>query len=1086
MTREAVVIGGGIAGMQAAINIANQGVHVTLVEKSPSIGGNMPRLDKTYPTLDCAMCILAPEMMEVGRHPNITVLTNAEVKSVSGTTGNFRVEVFERARMVRDTCTACGDCSRACPVTAPNEFEMGLATRRAIYQPFAQAIPQAYAIDKDLCLNKGHVIACERCVEACAAKSIDFSMKDRTMQIDAGAIVVATGATTFDPTELEEYGYRRFQDVITTLELERLINAAGPTRGSLVRMSDGKAPKRIAIINCVGSRDHNVGQEYCSKICCMYGMKEALLVKEHDPSSEITIFYIDIRAPGKGYEEFYRRVRYEDKVAEFIRARPAEIEENEDRTLTVRFEDTHDGRVQEKTFDMVVLNSALVPREGTKELAEVLGVETDRWGFLTIPETSGGPLDGTVEGIYLAGMAGGPADITDSTFRGIGTAARAAGATEGERSFPEPPEYPALSTDEVRTGVFICHCGKNIASVIDIKALVEHSKGLPGVVYVEDNMFSCSEEGQKNITKNVRERGLTRVVVAACTPRTHEATFQEALRDAGLNPFLLDMANIRNQCSWVHPDRTAALSKAKDLVMMATARAANLSPLERTTVSVVPRAVVIGGGIAGLSAAREFVSSGFETHLFERKPYVGGNVARYSSIYPQEVSGGELISEITRDLSKSEHFHLHASTDVETVGGYVGNFVLTATSNDFVSEKCDLCGECAKVCPVKVADEFEEGLFSRRAAFRKETYPPRYFIDAEACTRCGECVKVCKPGAINLEPKSIDLEFGTMVVATGYEAGDTEELRRWGHKKSKAVLTTAELERLIAKNGPTGGKLDAFVTDPKNIAVLLCADMRWGRNGYCSRFCCSTGLKSARELKKRYPKANVYVLYESMRTTGTQELLYEEVQNLGVRFIAYSFDEMPKVSIDGKPRVTFKDPLMRTTIDLPLDLLVLSVGGIPRRDSEELTRALRISSSPEGFIQEAHVKLAPVDTTNSGIFVAGAAQFPRDVADSVTQACAAAARGMTIISRKFIEVGGVVAHVISERCAACMTCLRICPYDAIFIDEEGLAEVNMAKCNGCGICTAECPAKAIVLRSFEDDQIIPMVDVLVGGAANGN
>ena len=1086
MTREAVVIGGGIAGMQAAINIANQGVHVTLVEKSPSIGGNMPRLDKTFPTMDCSMCILAPEMMAVGRHPLVDVMTNAEVKRVSGKAGDFVVEIFQKARMVKDTCTACGDCTKACPVAAPNEFDMGLSTRKAIYQPFPQAVPQAYSIDKDLCLNKGHVIACERCVQACNAKSIDFSMKDETVRVEAGSIVVATGATTFDPTALEEFGYRRFANVMTTMELERLINAAGPTSGRLIRMSDMKEPKRVAFINCVGSRDHRTGQEYCSKVCCMYGMKDALLVKEHDKSTQVTIFYIDIRAPGKGYDEFYRRIRFEDKVAEFIRGRPAEIAENEDGSLTVRYEDTLDGKVKERTFDMVVLNSALIPRRETKELAKVLGLQTDKWGFLQMPRASGEPLDSSGGGIYLAGMAAGPSDITDSTFRGIGSAARAAGATEGERWFPEPPEYPALTTDEVRTGVYICHCGKNIASVIDIKALLEYSKSLPGVAYVEDSMFTCSEEGQRNIVKSIKEKGLTRVVVAACTPRTHEPTFQDALMEAGLNPFLLDMANIRNQCSWVHPDGEEALSKAKDLVMMATARAANLSALERTTVSVVPRAVVIGGGIAGLSAAKEFVSSGFETHLFERKPYVGGNVARYASIYPQEVSGGHLVSEITRDLSKSEQFHLHTSAEIEAVGGYVGNFNLTATANDFVSEKCNLCGECAKVCPVKVADDFEEGLFSRRAAFRKDTYPPRYYIDAESCTRCGECVKVCKPGAISLETESIDLEFGTMVVATGCEAGDREELRRWGHKKSKAILTTPELERLIAKNGPTRGKLDALVKDPKNIAVVLCADMRWGRNGYCSRFCCSTGLKSARELKKRYPKANVYVLFESIRTTGTQELLYEEVQNLGVRFIAYSFEDMPKVSIDGKPRIAFKDPLMRTKVDLSFDLLVLSVGGIPRRGSEELAKMLRISSSPEGFIQEAHVKLAPVDTTNSGIFVAGAAQFPRDVGDSVTQACAAAARGMTIISRKFIEVGGVVAHVIQERCASCMTCLRTCPYDAIFIDEEGLAEVNMAKCNGCGICSAECPAKAIVLRSYEDEQIVPMVDVLVGGAANGN
>ena len=1084
MSRTAMVVGGGIAGMQAALNLANQGVKVTMVERSASIGGIMPRLDKTFPTLDCAMCILSPFMVDSSRHPNIDIVTLAEIQKVEKFDGGYHVEVIQKPRYIDlDKCTGCGVCQDKCPKKVPSEFNSGIGTRKGIYFQFPQAVPLAPQIDRDNCIYFA-TGKCKACEKFCEAKAIDFNQREAHISYDVGSIVVATGAEPFDPSQREEYGFGRYDNVFTSLQLERMLSASGPTTGQ-VKLYDGRTPKRVAFINCVGSRDHKVGQEYCSKICCMYGMKEALLVKEHDHEAEVSIFYIDIRASGKGYEEFYHKLRYEDKLIEFIRARPAEIMENPDKTLTIRYEDTMEGKIKEKTVDMVVLNMAMIPSKGARQLAKVLGVETDKWGFMQIPHLSAEPLDSSGEGIYVSGMAAGPADITDSTYRGIATSSRAAGSAKGERSFPPVAAYPELKTDEVRTGVFVCHCGKNIAGVIDIRQMVEYAKTLPGVVYVEDNMFSCSEDGQRHICESIKEQGLTRVVVAACSPRTHEGTFQDALREAGLNPFLLDMANIRNQCSWVHPDKPTALSKAKDLVKMSVARVENLTPLGRTTVGVTPVACVIGGGIAGLAAAREFVENGFETHLFERKPYVGGNVAKFNSIYPQEIEATKMLQGVTDELSSSPLFQLHAATTVESVGGYVGNFALSATSNDFVSEKCNLCGDCVKVCPVKVADDFDEGLFGRRAIYRKATYPPRYYIDFENCTKCGECVKVCKPGAIDLTPKPMNLEFGAMVVATGYETGDKEELKRWGYKKSKAVLTTPELERLMSKTGPTRGKLDGFVQDPKNIAVLLCSDMRWGKNKHCSRYCCAVGLKSARELKKRYPKANVYVLYESVRTTGTQELLYEEVQDLGIRFIAYSFDDMPKVEVKGKLNITVNDPMMRMKLQIQLDLLVLSVGGMPRKDSGELARTLRISCSSEGFFQEAHVKLAPVDTTNNGIFIAGGAQFPKDVTDSVTQGTAAAARAMNIISRNFIEVGGVVAHVEPEKCAACLTCIRSCPYDAIFINDEGLAEVNMAKCHGCGICTAECPAKAIVLRSFEDDQIIPMVDVFMRGEAHG-
>ncbi|MFQ5910997.1 MAG: FAD-dependent oxidoreductase, partial [Thermoplasmata archaeon] len=649
MNRSVLVIGGGISGMQAALNLANQGVKVTMIEREPSIGGIMPRLDKTFPTLDCAMCILSPFMVDCSRHPNIDILTLSEVDSVSREDGGFKVRIKQHPRYVLlDKCTGCGTCEEKCPKKVPDEFNEGLDKRKAIHFLFPQSIPLVPRIDYENCIYF-RTGKCKACEKFCEAGAIDFDEKGEILERGFGSIIVATGGQPYEPVERKEYGYGEYDNVITSMELERLLSASGPTMG-VVLTKDGRHPKKVAFINCVGSRDERVGHDYCSRICCMYGLKEAYLVKEHDPDVEITIFYMDIRSSGKGYDEFYRKIRYEDKIAGFIRARPAEIAENEDKTLTLRYEDTLAGGIDELTVDMVVLNVAIVPSEGAKELAEKLGVELNNYGFFEKEDFSFGPLDTPGSGIYVCGMATRPLDITDTTCHGIGAASRATSDISGERIFPPPGGYHELETDERRIGVFVCHCGKNIASVVDVKNLTEYAKGLPYVVYAEDNIFSCSEEGQRKIIEAIEREGLTRVVVAACSPRTHEPTFQSAIQSAGLNPFLLDMANIRNHCSWVHPDKEEALEKSKDLVKMSVARVANLDPLARSTVDVSPVAFVVGGGISGLTAARDLAANSFEVHLVEKKPYLGGRVAKFGKVYPEENDASNMLNPLIESV----------------------------------------------------------------------------------------------------------------------------------------------------------------------------------------------------------------------------------------------------------------------------------------------------------------------------------------------------------------------------------------------------------------------------------------------------
>ena len=409
--------------MQASLDLASRGIKVYLVEKSPSIGGRMAQLDKTFPTLDCSICILAPKMIECSHHPNIQLLTYSEVKEVSGSAGNFIVKVLRKPRYVDEKkCTGCGICTEHCPVEVPNEFDEKLGMRKAIYMPFPQAVPRVVTVDKDNCLE------CGLCESMCQAEAVDLAQQPEEVNLNVGAIVVAVGFDLFNPSEIPAYGYGRYKNVITALELERLLCASGPTGGHLVRLSDGRIPKKIAFVQCVGSRDIRFGNTYCSSICCKYSAKDAVLVKEHHPDAHVRIFYIDLRAFGRGFQEFINRARSEFGI-EFIRASPGEImEDPATKNLSIWYEDTVAGRIENLVFDLVVLCPALVPRTDAKELAKVLGIEVDKYGFFKASDDITSPVDTTVPGIFACGYCLGPktGDIPDSIMQGSATAARAA------------------------------------------------------------------------------------------------------------------------------------------------------------------------------------------------------------------------------------------------------------------------------------------------------------------------------------------------------------------------------------------------------------------------------------------------------------------------------------------------------------------------------------------------------------------------------------------------------------------------------------------------------------------------------------
>ncbi|MEE9237505.1 MAG: FAD-dependent oxidoreductase [Thermoplasmata archaeon] len=677
MADRVVVIGGGIAGIQAALDLAEAGCKVSLVERESSIGGKMAALDKNFPTLDCSICIEAPKISEVIQNENIEVLTLAEVTEVRGVEGDFEVTIEQRARYVTDECTRCDDCAPVCPEVMPNEFDVGMGARKAIFTAYEQAEPGAYAVDIETCLNEPpNYLPCSRCVEACLPKCIDFNMKPLSRHVrKTAAVLVATGFDLFDPRNIQEYGYGGHPNILTSLEFERLLNAAGPTAGAVVKPSDGQHPHRLLFILCVGSRDRRFCH-YCSRVCCMYSIKEAIQAKEHGVE-EVTVLYMDIRAYGKGFDDFFHRT--EEEGVKFVRGRPSNVEGNGG-NVRVRYEDTLAGAVREEDFDMVVLAPALLPSKGVDDLARVLGVETDEDGFLKVESSRGSLQRTTRKGVYVCGCASGPKDIPD-TVAEASAAAVSAMSHVAARSWPTPEEVvPIDASGAAKVGVFICDCGSNIAGTIGVPEVVEYARGLDGVTHSEELMFACSANTQDYISQTIKEKELTRTVVAACSPKTHGPTFQKTCARAGLNPFLLEMANIRNQDSWVHKrEPKEATEKAKDLVRMAVEKARRLQPLTRIRQKVIRKALVVGGGVAGMSAAAALARQGIETHLVERELHLGGMVSRLDYLSGVDLPARELLKEKRKELARSG-VKVHLGAEVEVVSGYIGKYHVALTN----------------------------------------------------------------------------------------------------------------------------------------------------------------------------------------------------------------------------------------------------------------------------------------------------------------------------------------------------------------------------------------------------------------------
>ena len=677
MTSGVLILGGGVAGVQAALDLADAGVRVYLVEKGPSLGGNMIRLDKTFPTNDCSACILSPRLVEAGRHPRITLLTNSDLTSLEGEAGDFKARIRERPRYVDlDRCVACGECTEKCPSKVDSEFDMGLAKRKAVYIPFPQAVPLKYVIDPDHCL-KIQKDKCGICEKVCQANAISYDRTDIEHVLDVGSVIVATGYAQVDPSVRSEYGYGRLPNVITGMELERMLSSSGPTEGKVVRPSDGEVPRTVVFIHCVLSRDPRAGVPQCSRVCCMYLVKEAMIAKEHHRDMHATMVHMDLRAYGKGYDGYLERA--EEGGIEFLRGRAAEIQSIKGDDLVVVAED-REGTVQRLPADLVVLGVALQPSEGTRELAESLGIELDERGFMAADATDPSGTRSTRTGVFLAGCSQGPKDVPDS----VAHASAAAGAAlahmvEARVEIPVPEVPYTDPEEEPRIGVFVCHCGSNIAGVVDCPAVAEHARGLPGVVHAEENVYTCSQDSQEAMAETIKREKLNRVVVAACSPSTHEPLFRSTLMASGLDPNLVDMANIRNQCSWAHqnePER--ATVKSKDLVRASVARAHELEPLGGGTFEVPASALVLGGGVAGMAAAISLAPHA-EVTLVEKADRLGGRPRELSTTFPAGEPGSDIVDRLEKAV-RDAGVNVLTGAKLVDVDGYVGAFSYTLDS----------------------------------------------------------------------------------------------------------------------------------------------------------------------------------------------------------------------------------------------------------------------------------------------------------------------------------------------------------------------------------------------------------------------
>ncbi len=1004
---DVLIVGGGISGIQASLDMANSGFRVFLVDKAPSLGGKMAQLDKTFPSNDCSMCIESPKFIECSRHPNIEIITYAEVNQVTGEAGDFKVKVTKKPRyIIEDKCTGCNICVDYCPVKIPDPFNQELADTKSVHIYFSQAEPLVTYVDPETCLylKEGK---CQICVGVCKPKAIDLHQKPEEIELEVGAILLAPGYDVFDPKLRSDFGYGVMENVVTSLEFERILCSTGPYDGNMLRPSDKTHPHKVAWIQCVGSRQVIPGgNSYCSAVCCTYTQKQVILAKDHDNDLDATIFHNDIRSHGKDFERFYQRAEKLDDVR-FIRSYVnvgREIPES--KNVTIRYSTLDEG-VKEEEFDLVVLSVGLNPPKDVEKMATTFGIELNEHGFCKTDPRN--PILTSREGVFVSGAFQGPADIPEAVVSASGADAQIGellnkrrDRLSRERVYPEERD---TSEEELKIGVVVCHCGANIGRVVNIPELVEYASTLPNVSWAGENLFACSTENANQISRQIVEKGLNRLVLAACTPRTHEPLFRDTCREAGINQYFFEFVNIREHCSWVHSkEKEKATEKAKDIVRMSVARAAHLQPLQEFDLPVNKTALVIGGGPAGMTSALSMAEQGFEVYLLEKESDLGG-MARQLHYTLEGMDVQEYLNGLIRKVYKHPSLRVLTDCRIDDVSGYVGNFLTSVTAGG----------------------------------------------------------------------RAREIAHGIVIIATGaQEHQPTDYL----YGENEQVLTQLTLEAEIVQQSDR-------VQNTQNLVMIQCVGCRQEDKNYCSRVCCGQAVKNALKLKEINPEMEISILFRDMRTYGFKEDYYREAAEKDIKFIRFEPENKPVVAVAGSAlQVTVPDLVLGQKIELKADLVVLSAAVNPSDSGPDMARFYKCSINPDGFFQEAHVKLRPVDFGSDGVFLCGAAHYPKHINETISQAYGAAGRAVTILSGETVTASGSVCDVNIHDCVSCGACITCCKYDAIeFVDTPygKKAKVKEILCKGDGLCNAKCPTGAIYLKHYTDDEIFAQIDQAILG-----
>ena len=968
----------------------------------------------------CGLCVrICRERMGVG------------VADFVGRGADIRVDTpYHRGSEV---CLACGACESVCPthsirlktvyekppVLQMSEFDQSLRKRPTIYIPFPQALPNAPVIDRTNCVRfrqaERGVEACGICAEICPVKAIDYSETDQIVQIEAGAVILAPGFCAYDPNGKPELHYSTFPNVVSSLQFERILSASGPYLGRVLRPSDFRKPQRIAFIQCVGSRDEE--HNFCSSVCCMYAIKEAIIAKEHEAELACEVFYMDIRAHGKGFDAYYERAK--ELGIHFTRCRPSQIEEIQDsRSLRIGYVAEDDQRYRTKEFDLVVLSVGLEPPADARELAKTFGIQLNRHGFAATRPFD--PVATTREGVLVAGPFSAPKDIPETVVESSSAAARAMVALAGARGTlvakRELSPERDVTGEPPRIGVFVCHCGRNIGGVVNVPAVAEYARRLPRVVFATDNIYTCSSDTQEAIKAKIQEHHLNRVIVASCSPRTHEPLFQQTIREAGLNQNLFEMANIRDQCSWVHMHEQAeATVKAKDLVRMAVAKANLIEPLGSLTLPVTQSAFVLGGGVAGLTAALALGDQGFPVTLVEKSPALGGNALRAGFTLDGRDIAGHVRGLIKR-VKAHDQITVYTNARLESVDGFVGNFK-------------------SKVS-VKAATGETRGV-ARRAA------------------------------------RPVEIEHGVVILATGGHESVPQEYLYGQNPRVKTLLEVSELANRGGFKVPDSVVFIQCVgsrePDHQYCSRICCAGAVKNairmkeKNPQARIFILYRDMRTYGFREEHYAKA---------RELGIIFVQYDPQAKPAVREAA---------SGNGKPAIVvgIHDKILDADLELEADLLVLSARIEPNLENARLGQLYKVPLNADGFFLEAHAKLRPVEFATDGVYMAGVAHYPKDVDESASQAMAAASRATTVLAKDTVEAGGKTAYINPARCSACGACVTVCPYNAIAIDEEKeVAAINEILCKGCGACVATCKGSAPNLKGFKDEQILSVINAL--------